>query len=116
MDRPNAARPRLRGALTDIALNAAIPLLLYRLAKRYLAASEVGALTCAAAFPLGKSAWDVTRRQRLDPVAMVVLLGILGSGAGVLLGGTPRLLLLRESLFTGPWASPALPPSSCRGR
>ncbi len=94
-------RPPVRGFLLDIALNAGIPVLLYRLAKRYLSASEVAALAIAASFPLGKSAVELVRRQRLDPVAVVVLLGIIVSGVGVLLGGSPRLLLIRESLFTG---------------
>ena len=39
------SRPRLRGFLYNIALNAVIPLLLYRLAKRYVSASEVVALS-----------------------------------------------------------------------
>ncbi len=95
MDQSHPARPPLRGPLTNVALNAAIPLLLYRLAKRYVSASEVGALTMAATFPLGKNLVELVRRRHLDPIAAVVLLGILVSGGGVLLGGTPRLLLLR---------------------
>ncbi len=94
-------RPPLRGFLLNIALNAGIPLLLYRLTKRYLSASEVTALVIAATFPLAKSAGELLRRHRLDPIAILVLLGIVVSGVGVLLGGSPRLLLLRESLFTG---------------
>ncbi len=94
-------RPPLRGFLRDVALNAGIPWLLYRLTKRYLSASEVAALAIAAAFPLAKSASELLRRGRLDPIAVLVLLGILVSGVGVSLGGSPRLLLLRESLFTG---------------
>ncbi len=94
-------RPALRGFLRDVALNAGIPWLLYRLSKRYLSASEVAALAIAATFPLAKSASELLRRGRLDPIAVLVLLGILVSGVGVILGGSPRLLLLRESLFTG---------------
>ena len=94
-------RPPLRGFLWDIALNAGIPLLLYRLAKRYVSASEVVALVIAATFPLAMSAFGLVRRRRLDPVAVIVLLGIVVSGIGVLMGGSPRLLLIRESLFTG---------------
>jgi hypothetical protein len=97
----DAPRPPLRGFLWDIALNAGIPLLFYRLAKRYLSASEVGALAIAATFPLAKSILDLTRRRRLDPVAVIVLLGIAVSAVGVLMGGSARLLLIRESLFTG---------------
>ncbi len=94
-------RAPLRGFLVDVALNAGIPWLLYRLAKRYVSAAEVTALAIAATFPLAKSAVELLRRRRLDPIAILVLLGILVSGVGVLLGGSPRLLLLRESLFTG---------------
>jgi hypothetical protein len=91
----------LRGFLWDIALNAGIPLLLYRLAKRYVSTSEVVALMIAATFPLAKSTFELVRRRRLDPVAVIVLLGLAVSGVGVLMGGSARLLLIRESLFTG---------------
>ena len=94
-------RPPLRGFLRDIALNAGIPLLFYRLAKRYVSASEVVALAVAATFPLAMSTIGLARRRRLDPVAVIVLLGIVVSGVGVLMGGSARLLLIRESLFTG---------------
>ena len=94
-------RPPLGGFFWDIALNAGIPLLLYRLAKHYVSASEVVALVIAATFPLAKSTFELARRRRLDPVAVIVLLGIVVSGIGVLRGGSPRLLLIRESLFTG---------------
>jgi hypothetical protein len=96
-----ATRPPLRGLLWDIALNAGIPLLLYRLAKRYVSVSEVVALAIAATFPLAMSTFGLVRRRRLDPVAVIVLLGIVVSGVGVLMGGSARLLLIRESLFTG---------------
>jgi hypothetical protein len=97
----DSPRPPLRGFLLDVALNAGIPWLLYRLTKRYISASEVTALAIAATYPLARSAVERLRRRRLDPIAILVLLGILASGVGVLFGGSPRLLLLRESLFTG---------------
>jgi hypothetical protein len=98
---PDAPRPALRAFLREVALNTIIPLALYRLAKRYGSASEVAALVVAATFPLGMSAFGLVRRHRLDPVAVVILLGIIFAGVGAIFGGTPRLLLLRESLFTG---------------
>ncbi len=70
-----------------------IPWLFYRLTKCYLSASEVTALAIAATFPPAKSALELLRRQRPDLVAVIVLLGILVSGGGVILGGSPRLLL-----------------------
>jgi hypothetical protein len=90
-----------RGILLDIALNAIIPLALYRLSKYYISPSELTALSISAVFPLAKSIFDLVRRQQFDPIAIVVLLGIITSSGGLLLGGSPRLLLVRESLFTG---------------
>jgi hypothetical protein len=93
-------RAAFRGFLLDIALNAFFPLLLYRLSKRYLSPSEFTALVVATTFPLGKSIFDVAKRRRLDPVSVIVLLGIGASAIALLAGGSPRLLLMRESLFT----------------
>jgi hypothetical protein len=95
------ARPPLRGAIWDIALNAIIPVILYKLSKHYLSPSEVTALLAASAFPLGKSIFDLVRREQVDPVSMVVLLAIASTGVALFLGGSPRLLLIRESLFSG---------------
>lgn len=94
-------RSLVRPLLRSIALNAAIPLVLYRLTKRYLTGSEVLALSAAALFPLGESLVDVTRRRTLDPIAVIVLGGMAASMIGVALGGSVKLLLIRESLFTG---------------
>jgi hypothetical protein len=93
-------RAAFRGFLLDIALNAFFPLLLYRLSKRYVSPSEFTALVVATTFPLGKSIFDVAKRRRLDPISVIVLLGIGASAIALLAGGSPRLLLMRESLFT----------------
>ncbi len=85
----------------DIALNATIPVVCYFLAKRFISPSELTALIFATAFPLLKSAYDLIRRRELDPVAMLVLLGIVTSILALFLGGDPRVLLIRESFFTG---------------
>ena len=90
----------IRGILVDIALNALIPLALYRLSKRYVSPSEFTALTVATTFPMGKSIFDLGKRRRLDPVSAIVLLGIGTSALALLVGATPRILLVRESLFT----------------
>lgn len=93
--------PSIRGILWDIALNAIIPFILYRLSKRYISPSDLMALIVATTFPLGKSFFELLRHRQLDPVSIVVLLGILTSGAAILFGGSPKILLIRESLFTG---------------
>ena len=103
---PTPAHPEMpggvrRGFVLDTALNIVIPVALYRLSRQCFSASEMTALIAAAAFPLAKNAFELLHRRRLDPVAVVVLVGVTVSGVGVLLGGSPRLLLVRDSLCTG---------------
>jgi hypothetical protein len=95
------ARPPVRSIAWGIFLNAAVPVVLYKLARRYFSASEFAALVVAATFPLGKSAFGLLRRRQLDPISILVLLGIVTDGIAMLFGGSPRLLLVRESMFTG---------------
>ncbi len=96
-----AARPPLGGAIWDIVLNAAIPVILYKLSKRYVSPSDITALLIATTFPIGNSIFGLERRGQADPISIVVLLGIGTSIVALLFGGTARLLLIRESLFTG---------------
>ena len=94
-------KPPVRGILFDIALNAIVPLLLYRLSKRYISSSELTALSISAIFPLAKSVFDLLRRRQFDTIAILVLVSIATSGVAIFLGGSPKILLVRESLFTG---------------
>jgi hypothetical protein len=91
----------LRSVRRSIVLNAAVPALLYALSTRYLGASEVAALSIAAIFPALDSLWGVLRQRRLDVIAVIALLSIAVSMIGVAVGGSPRILLIRESFFTG---------------
>jgi hypothetical protein len=93
-------RAGFRRFLIDIALNAIFPFALYRLSKRFFSASEFKALVVATTFPLGKSIFDIQKQRHLDPVAVIVLLGIGASAIALFAGGSPRLLLMRESIFT----------------
>lgn len=95
------SRPPLGNIVWGIVLNAIIPVVLYKLSKHYLSHSEFTALAIATTFPLGKSIFDLVRRGQVDPVSIVVLLGICSDGVALFFGGGPRLLLVRESLFTG---------------
>jgi hypothetical protein len=95
------SRPPLTSIVWGIILNAVIPVVLYKLSKRYYSRSEFTALAIAATFPLGKSAFELLRHRQADPISIVVLLGITTDGVAILFGGSPRLLLVRESLFTG---------------
>lgn len=95
------SRPALGGIIWGIVLNAIVPVVLYKLSRRYLSPSEFTALAIATTFPLGKSIFDLVRLGQVDPISMMVLLGIATDGVGLFFGGNPRLLLIRESLFTG---------------
>lgn len=89
------------GLFISIVLNAVVPVLLYRLTKRYFSVSDLTALSAAALFPLGLSILDVCRSRTLNPVAGLSLMSIVVSMIAVMLGGSTKLLLIRESLFTG---------------
>ncbi|MBW4053566.1 MAG: hypothetical protein HIU85_19305 [Proteobacteria bacterium] len=97
---PRSGRPPILPMVLDIGLNIAIPMICYRLSKRYVSPSEYTALLLSTVYPTLKSIYDLVRRRELDPVSVVVLLGICASIAGVAAGGSYKLLLLRESLFT----------------
>jgi len=97
----NRSSPMVIWLAWDIALHATIPLACYFLAKRFVSSSELTALLFATVFPLLKSGYDLVRRRELDPVAALVLLGIATSILAIFVGGDPRVLLIRESFFTG---------------
>ncbi|MBV9227718.1 MAG: hypothetical protein JOZ18_00290 [Chloroflexi bacterium] len=91
----------VRGILLSLVLNVAIPLLLYTLSKRYISPSEVIALGMASIFPLVDSVFEIVRHRQLDVIAILALLGTIVGLFGILLGGDAKLLLIRESFFTG---------------
>src|SRR5215471_18206033 len=96
---PPVVRPPIGTIAWGLVLNAGVPVILYKLSKRYYSPSEFTALAVAALFPLGKSAFDLLRHRQLDPISIVILLGITANGVALLFGGSPTLLLVRESMF-----------------
>ena len=94
------SRPPVSGIVWGLVLNAIIPVALYNVSRRYMSPSEFIALVVASTFPFGKSIFDLMRLAQVDPISIVVLLGIATDDVAFLLGGSPRLLLVRESLFT----------------
>jgi len=101
MSDPVPTQRLFRGLLVSMALNALVPVVLYQLSKRYFLASELAALSVAALFPLVWSVADLVRVGSLDPVAILSLASIVVSMIAVAFGGSPKLLLIRESFFTG---------------
>ena len=75
----------------------------------------------ASTFPLGKSVFDLVRRGQVDPVSMMVLLGIVADSVALSCGGsyfrvqqcsTSHAISLREPIRWGRRGS--TPPGSCR--
>src|SRR5207302_6928613 len=64
--------PPLGDIAWGVVLNAVVPVILYKVSKRYYSPSEFAALVMAALFPLGKGTFDLIRHRRLDPIAVVV--------------------------------------------
>ena len=94
-------RPSVRPMMLEMAIDAGIPFGCYWLSMHYLSRSEVVALLVASIFPTLKSLYGVRRRRELDPISVLILAGLLFGLAALLVGGGAKLLLIRESLFTG---------------
>lgn len=94
----------MRGTLRDVGrslvINGAIPLLIYNVLKSR-GASNLTALGVAAVVPALDGIVTVVRRRRIDLISALVLAGIAIGIVAVLIGGDPRLLLIRESFLTG---------------
>ena len=83
----------------EVLFNFLLPWACYRLAKPHW--GEVHAIMASAAPPTLWSLIEFARNRRIDAISILVLGGIVLSLIGFALGGTPKLLLLRESLITG---------------
>jgi len=101
-DRFAGAREWLRAngpkALFEVAVNFALPFLIYAGARERL--GDVHALMAASAPPLAWSIAEFALRRRVDALSLIVLAGILLSGIAFLGGGGVRFLQLREQLVT----------------
>lgn len=58
-------------------------------------------LLVASLFPVLGNIISILRRHRLDIIGVMILIGLAVSVIAILLGGSPRLLLIRESFTTG---------------
>ncbi|ANB72300.1 hypothetical protein AYM40_07950 [Paraburkholderia phytofirmans OLGA172] len=87
------------GLVLELAVNFLLPWLAYRLALPHL--GETGALIASAVPPIAWSLIELVRFRRVDALSVMVVAGIVLSVAAMALGGSPRMLLLRESLVSG---------------
>ncbi|REE19511.1 hypothetical protein B0G71_2609 [Paraburkholderia sp. BL27I4N3] len=87
------------GFVLELAVNFLLPWLAYRLALPHL--GETGALIASAVPPIVWSLIELARFRRVDALSVMVVAGIVLSVAAMALGGSPRMLLLRESMVSG---------------
>jgi hypothetical protein len=87
------------GFVVEMAVNFLLPWLAYRLTLPHL--GETGALIASAVPPIVWSLIELARFRRVDALSVMVVAGIVLSVAAMALGGSPRMLLLRESLVSG---------------
>lgn len=87
------------GFVLELAVNFLLPWLAYRFALPHL--GETGALIASAVPPIVWSLIELARFRRVDALSVMVVAGIVLSVAAMALGGSPRMLLLRESLVSG---------------
>jgi len=79
-------------------IDAVAPYAVYELAQPYT--GELAALALSALPPAVEGVWSVIRKRKLDLIAALVLSGIAISLVLIALGGSQRVLLLRDSLVT----------------
>ncbi len=79
-------------------INAVAPYIVFVVCKPHT--GEFAALALSAVPPTVESLWSIWQRRRLDVMAALVLGGIAVSLGLIALGGSERVLLLRESFIT----------------
>ncbi|GAC1616781.1 MAG: hypothetical protein NVS4B7_09180 [Ktedonobacteraceae bacterium] len=88
------------GIIYSIVINAVLPFIIYSLLKSYTNLSDFWALVITGVPPMIDAIVSIIRKGHIDLIGGIVLLGIAVSIILILLGGSPRLLLIRESFFT----------------
>src|SRR5947209_7559067 len=108
MSTPPAA-PSIRTILPSIVIEGLMPFITYELLTRYVPGiSDVFALAIGAVFPMVRGGIELLHRRTVDVIGAIVLAGIAVSIVGIAVGGSPRMLLIRESFVTAALALIAL--------
>lgn len=87
--------------LPGILIDGFSPFIIYMLCKHFLPVSDTFALSVGALVPAIRTISSLIRERHINIVSTMTLIGIVGSMAAVLIGGSPQLLLIRESFVGG---------------
>jgi hypothetical protein len=88
----------LRSILTTLLINGALPLLVYELLRSHL--TSISALSIATLIPLLDNLYSLIKHRKLDVFAVFMLISFILGLLMVTMGGSERLLLIRESFVT----------------
>jgi len=99
---PSPPVPSIRSVVPGLVIDGLCPYVTYKFLMAYApSVSEIGALGLGALFPAGHGLVSLVYRRRIDIIGAIVLVGIAVSILALLLGGSPKLFLIRESFVTG---------------
>jgi hypothetical protein len=94
--------PSLRQFRLFLVLDVVCPYLTYQYLQHYHPeVSQSLALVLSGVFPVLANLISIARSRSLDIIGVMVLLGIIVGAVSVVVGGNPRLVLVRESFVTG---------------
>lgn len=92
----------LRSVLPTLVFDALLPYLIFRLARGFEPGmSEVGALVASALGPAAYGLYEIGHKRRIDIIGAVVLIGMVITVLASFVGGSAKVILIRESFVTG---------------
>lgn len=80
-------------------LEGAIPFAVYMLVKSTLHTSDIMALSIGTLVPAALSGIRFARSRSVDITSLIIIVSMVGSIIAALIGGSPQLLLIRESVI-----------------
>jgi hypothetical protein len=93
------AREVRQEIILSILLGGVAPFVIYSLLRPHT--TEIRALIVAAVAPLSLNVVSLIRKRSLDVFGVFILAGIVVAILAVLLGGSPKIVLIRDSIITG---------------
>ncbi len=101
----NAKKAKMRatilGITYSVVVNGILPIIIFQLLKSYTTLSDFWALVLSGVPPILDTIIGVARKGQVDIIAGIALVSIVVNILLIVFGGSPRLLLIRESFFTG---------------
>lgn len=101
MSKNNNVKGGYGGVIEDIIISGLLPYVAYRLLKSNTCLTDLQILGIVTVFPMAGSIKNLLTKRSIDIISILAFLGIGVSAIAVVLGGDPKLLLIRESLLTG---------------